>query len=157
MHVIAAKAVAFKEALDEEFKKYSEQVIKNAKAFANKLISLNFKVISGGTDNHLMLVDLRNKNMTGKQVQELLDEIGITCNKNAVPFDDKSPLITSGIRLGTPALTTRNMKEADMEKIAEMISDMVSNPTSEDVKKSVRKRIDDLTSEHPLYPELFTW
>jgi glycine hydroxymethyltransferase len=157
MHVIAAKAVAFKEALDGEFKTYSEQVIKNAKAFANKLITFDFKVISGGTDNHLMLVDLRNKNMTGKQVQEMLDEVGITCNKNAVPFDDKSPLITSGIRLGTPALTTRNMKEADMEKIAEMINDIIKNPQSEDVKKSVKQRIDDLTSEHPLYPELFTW
>ncbi len=157
MHVIAAKAVAFKEALDEQFRTYSEQVIKNAKAMADKLTSLGFKIISGGTDNHLMLIDLRNKNMTGKQVQELLDELGMTCNKNAVPFDDKSPLITSGIRLGTPALTTRGMKEKDMEKIAEMINDAVSNPTSEDVKKSIQQRIDDLTSEHPLYPELFTW
>ena len=157
MHVIAAKAVAFKEALDEQFRTYSEQVIKNAKAMADKLTSLGFKIISGGTDNHLMLIDLRNKNMTGKQVQELLDELGMTCNKNAVPFDDKSPLITSGIRLGTPALTTRGMKEKDMEKIAEMINDAVSNPGSEDVKKSIQQRIDDLTSEHPLYPELFTW
>ena len=157
MHVIAAKAVAFKEALDEEFKTYSEQVIKNAKAMADKLSSFGFKVISGGTDNHLMLIDLRNKNMTGKQAQEMLDEVGITCNKNAVPFDDKSPLITSGIRLGTPALTTRGMNETDMEKVAEMINDVISNPESEDVKNSVRKKIDDLTSEHPLYPELFTW
>lgn len=157
MHVIAAKAVAFKEALDEEFKTYSEQVIKNAKSLADKLTGFGFKVISGGTDNHLMLIDLRNKNMTGKQAQEMLDEVGITCNKNAVPFDDKSPLITSGIRLGTPALTTRGMNETDMEKVAEMINDVISNPESEDVKNSVRKKIDDLTSEHPLYPELFTW
>ncbi|HMR00510.1 MAG TPA: serine hydroxymethyltransferase, partial [Ignavibacteria bacterium] len=107
MHVIAAKAVAFKEALQGDFKKYAEQVIKNAKALSDKLTSYGFKIISGGTDNHLMLIDLRNKNITGKQAQELLDEVGITCNKNAVPFDDKSPLITSGIRLGTPALTTR--------------------------------------------------
>ncbi|KXK53076.1 MAG: glycine hydroxymethyltransferase [Chlorobi bacterium OLB5] len=157
MHVIAAKAVAFKEALEGDFKKYAEQVIKNAKAMANKLISFEFKIISGGTDNHLMLIDLRNKNITGKQAQELLDEVGITCNKNAVPFDDKSPLITSGIRLGTPALTTRGMNEKDMEKVAEMINDVISNPGNEDVKKNVKQRIDDLTGEYPLYPELFTW
>ena len=157
MHVIAAKAVAFKEALGEEFKKYAQQVIKNAQAFANKLISLGFKVISGGTDNHLMLVDLRNKNLTGKAAQEMLDEVGITVNKNSVPFDDKGPLITSGIRIGTPALTTRGMNEKDMENIAIMINDIVSNPQNEEVKKNVRQRIDDLTGEHPLYPELFTW
>lgn len=157
MHVIAAKAVAFKEALEDDFGNYAEQVIKNAKALANKLTEFGFKIISGGTDNHLMLIDLRNKNMTGKQAQELLDEVGITCNKNAVPFDDKSPLITSGIRLGSPALTTRGMNEPDMEKIAEMINDIISNPESDDVKRSVKQRIEDLTSEHPLYPELFTW
>ncbi|NOS86369.1 MAG: serine hydroxymethyltransferase [Ignavibacteria bacterium] len=157
MHVIAAKAVAFKEALQGDFKKYAEQVIKNAKALSDKLTSYGFKIISGGTDNHLMLIDLRNKNMTGKQAQELLDEVGITCNKNAVPFDDKSPLITSGIRLGTPALTTRGMNEKDMEKVAEMINDIITNPGSEVVKKSVHKKIGDLTGEYPLYPELFTW
>jgi glycine hydroxymethyltransferase len=156
MHVIAAKAVAFKEALDEEFKTYAEQIIKNAQALANKLVSFGFKVISGGTDNHLMLIDLRNKNMTGKQAQELLDEVGITVNKNAVPYDDKSPLITSGIRLGTPALTTRGMKEADMEKIAVMINDITANP-SDEMKKDIKQRIEDLTAEYPLYPELFTW
>ena len=156
MHVIAAKAVGFKEALDENFKKYAEQVIKNAKAMSNKLMSFGFKVISGGTDNHLMLIDLRNKNMTGKAAQEMLDAVGITVNKNAVPFDDKSPLITSGIRLGTPALTTRGMTEKDMEKIAVMINDVISNPSDETLKKNVSERIDELTSEHPLYPELFT-
>jgi glycine hydroxymethyltransferase len=156
MHVIAAKAVAFKEALEENFKKYAEQVIKNAQAMAKKLIELDFKVISGGTDNHLMLVDLRNKNLTGKAAQEMLDAVGITVNKNAVPFDDKSPLITSGIRIGTPALTTRGMNENDMEKIAVMINDVISNPDDEKIKKDVSKRIEELTSEHPLYPELFT-
>jgi glycine hydroxymethyltransferase len=156
MHVIAAKAVGFKEALDENFKKYAEQVIKNAKALANKLTSYGFKIISGGTDNHLMLIDLRNKNMTGKAAQEMLDAVGITVNKNAVPFDDKSPLITSGIRLGTPALTTRGMTEKDMEKIGDMINDIISNPADENMKKNVSDRIDELTSEHPLYPELFT-
>lgn len=157
MHVIAAKAVAFKEALEENFKTYGQQVIKNAQALSKKLTAHGFKIISGGTDNHLMLIDLRNKNMTGKAAQELLDGIGITVNKNAVPFDDKSPLVTSGIRMGTPALTTRGMKEADMEKIADMVNDVISNPADEALKKDVTKRIDDLTSEHPLYPELFTW
>jgi glycine hydroxymethyltransferase len=156
MHVIAAKAVGFKEALEGNFKKYAEQVIKNAKTLSNKLIGHGFKVISGGTDNHLMLIDLRNKNMTGKAAQEMLDAVGITVNKNAVPFDDKSPLITSGIRLGTPALTTRGMTEKDMEKIGDMINDIISNPDNEEIKKSVSDRIDELTSEHPLYPELFT-
>jgi len=156
MHVIAAKAVAFKEALEENFKTYAEQVIKNAKTLASKLIGHGFKVISGGTDNHLMLIDLRNRNMTGKQAQEMLDEIGITVNKNSVPYDDKSPLITSGIRMGTPALTTRGMKESDMEKIAQMINDIISDP-SDKMKKNVKQRIEDLTAEHPLYPELFTW
>ena len=157
MHVIAAKAVAFKEALEENFKTYGQQVIKNAQALSKKLSGYGFKIISGGTDNHLMLIDLRNKNITGKAAQELLDGIGITVNKNSVPFDDKSPLVTSGIRMGTPALTTRGMKEADMEKIADMINDVLSNPADEALKKDVTKRIDDLTSEHPLYPELFTW
>ncbi|MBZ0203582.1 MAG: serine hydroxymethyltransferase [Ignavibacteria bacterium] len=157
MHVIAAKAVAFKEALQGDFKKYAEQVIKNASALAGKLTGYGFKIISGGTDNHLMLIDLRNKNMTGKQAQELLDEVGITCNKNAVPFDDKSPLITSGIRLGSAAMTTRGMNEKDMAVIASMINDIISSPESVDVKNEVKQKIDDLTSEHPLYPELFTW
>jgi glycine hydroxymethyltransferase len=157
MHVIAAKAVAFKEALEGDFKKYAQQVINNAKALADRLTSHGFKIISGGTDNHLMLIDLRNKNITGKQAQEMLDELGITCNKNAVPYDDKSPLITSGIRLGSPALTTRGMKEADMHKIADMINEIISNPANEDTKKDIKQRIDDLTSEYPLYPELFTW
>jgi glycine hydroxymethyltransferase len=157
MHVIAAKAVAFKEALNEDFKTYAQQVIKNAQAMAKKLMDFDFKVISGGTDNHLMLIDLRNKNMTGKAAQEMLDVVGITLNKNAVPFDDKSPLITSGIRIGTPALTTRGMTEADMVKIAEMINDILSHPEDEKIKKDVKKRIEDLTDEHPLYPELFTW
>nr|HMT11607.1 serine hydroxymethyltransferase [Ignavibacteria bacterium] len=157
MHVIAAKAVAFKEALEGDFTKYAEQVIKNAKALSNKLTGYGFKIISGGTDNHLMLIDLRNKNITGKAAQESLDAIGITCNKNSVPFDDKSPMITSGIRLGTPALTTRGMKEKEMEIIAGMINDVIASPDSDDVKKDIRKKIDDITAEFPLYPELFTW
>ncbi len=113
MHIIAAKAVAFKEALEPGFKEYSKQVIKNAQALADAMVHKGYNIISGGTDNHLMLIDLRNKNVTGKDAQEALDAAGITVNKNAVPFDDKSPLITSGIRVGTPALTTRGMKEAE--------------------------------------------
>lgn len=151
MHVIAAKAVAFKEALEDSFETYAKQVISNAKALANKLISFGFKIISNGTDNHLMLIDLRNKNITGKAAQEALDEVGITCNKNAVPFDDKSPLITSGIRLGTPALTTRGMKEPEMELIAEFINRVISNPDDEKVKSEVKNEVLNLTSKFPMY------
>jgi glycine hydroxymethyltransferase len=157
MHVIAAKAVAFKEALDSEFRDYSAQVIKNARTLADKLKGYGFKIISGGTDNHLMLIDLRNKNITGKQAQEVLDEVGITCNKNSVPFDDKSPMITSGIRLGTPALTTRGMKEKEMEIIAGIINEVIGSPENEEVKNKAKKDVEDITSEYPLYPELFTW
>lgn len=151
MHVIAAKAVAFLEALQPDFLEYAKQVIKNAHALANKLVSLDFKIISGGTDNHLMLVDLRNKNITGKAAQEALDEVSITCNKNSVPFDDKSPLITSGIRLGTPALTTRGMNEADMEVIAELINKTVLNPKDDKIKAEVREAVAALSSRYPLY------
>lgn len=154
MHVIAAKAVAFKEALEDNFLDYAKQVIKNAQALANKLISLDYKVISGGTDNHLLLVDLRNKNISGKAAQETLDEVGITCNKNSVPFDDKSALVTSGIRIGTPALTTRGMKEADMELIAELINRIISNPKDDNVKKEVSEEVKILTSKFRLYDDL---
>jgi glycine hydroxymethyltransferase len=151
MHVIAAKAVAFKENLLPEFEDYAKQVIKNAKALASKLTSLDFKIISGGTDNHLMLVDLRSKNITGKAAQEALDEVGITCNKNGVPFDDKSPMITSGIRLGSPALTTRGMKEPEMELIAEFINKVVSNPKDENTMKEIREEVLKLTSRFSMY------
>ncbi len=154
MHVIAAKAVSFKEALEDDFLKYARQVIKNAQAMANKLISMDYKVISGGTDNHLMLIDLRNKNISGKAAQETLDEIGITCNKNSVPFDDKSPLITSGIRIGTPALTTRGMKENEMERIAVMINQVLSAPKDERIKKEVSEEVKNLTSGFRLYDDL---
>lgn len=154
MHVIAAKAVAFKEALEDDFLVYAKQVIKNAQAFANKMISLDYKVISGGTDNHLFLIDLRNKNISGKAAQETLDEVGITCNKNSVPFDDKSPLITSGIRIGTPALTTRGMKETEMEQIAEFIDRVISDSKNENVKKEVSADVKSLTAKFKLYDDL---
>lgn len=154
MHVIAAKAVAFKEALEDNFLEYAKQIIKNAQALADKLISLDYKVISGGTDNHLMLVDLRNKNISGKAAQETLDEVGITCNKNSVPFDDKSALVTSGIRIGTPALTSRGMKESEMELIAELINKIISDPKDEKVKKEVSEEVKNLTSKFRLYDDL---
>lgn len=151
MHVIAAKAVAFKEDLEDSFTVYAKQIIKNAKALADKLSSFGFKIISGGTDNHLMLIDLRNKNITGKAAQEVLDLVGITCNKNAVPFDDKSPLVTSGIRLGTPALTTRGMKENDMKIIAEFINRIISDPADEKIKQDIKQEVLTLTSRFPMY------
>ncbi|HCA43722.1 MAG TPA: serine hydroxymethyltransferase [Bacteroidetes bacterium] len=151
MHVIAAKAVAFKEALKDDFETYAKQVISNARSLANELINFGFNVISGGTDNHLMLIDLRNKNISGKAAEEVLDEIGLTCNKNSVPNDDKSPLVTSGIRLGTPALTSRGMKEPEMKIIAGFINDIISDPKNDDVKKRVSADIKELTSNFPIY------
>lgn len=151
MHVIAAKAVAFKEALSDEFLSYAKQVIINAQTLASTLMNRGFKVISGGTDNHLMLIDLRNKNVTGKAAQEALDEVGITCNKNSVPFDDKSPFVTSGIRLGSPALTTRGMRESEMKIIGELISDVIENIGSEDVKSKVSNEIKELTAGFDFY------
>jgi len=154
MHVIAGKAVAFKEALLPEFENYSRQVIRNAQALARKLISLDYSVISGGTDNHLMLIDLRNKNVTGKDAQEALDEAGITLNKNAVPFDDKSPLVTSGIRIGTPALTTRGMKEPEMEYIGDFINEVIANLGNKEVYTATAKNVEELCSRFPLYADL---
>lgn len=151
MHVIAAKAVAFKEALKDDFETYAKQVISNARSLANELINFEFNVISGGTDNHLMLIDLRNKNISGKAAEEVLDEIGLTCNKNSVPNDDKNPLVTSGIRLGTPALTSRGMKEPEMKIIAGFINDIISDPKNDDVKKRVSADIKELTSNFPIY------
>lgn len=154
MHVIAAKAVAFKEALQPEFTVYAKQVIKNAQALALHLTSKGYNIISGGTDNHLMLIDLRNKNVTGKDAQEALDESGITVNKNSVPFDDKSPLITSGIRMGTPALTTRGMKENEMKIAGDLIDEVIRNIGKKEVYESVRKKVEELCSAFPLYKEL---
>jgi len=154
MHVIAGKAVAFGEALRPEFETYGKQVIKNAQKLAACLSSRGFFVISGGTDNHLMLLDLRGKNVTGKDAQEALDEAGITVNKNAVPFDDKSPLITSGVRIGTPALTTRGMKEPEMEQIAGLIDEVITNIGKKDVYTSVAARVEALCTQFPLYPDL---
>jgi len=154
MHIIAAKAVAFKEALEPGFKDYSKQVIKNAQALADAMVKRGYNIISGGTDNHLMLIDLRNKNVTGKDAQEALDAAGITVNKNAVPFDDKSPLITSGIRVGTPALTTRGMEEAEMRTVAEFIDEVVRNIGTTAVYETMKKKVADLCGNFPLYKEM---
>jgi glycine hydroxymethyltransferase len=155
MHVIAAKAVAFGEALQPSFKSYAQQIIKNAQALAQKLVSLEYNIISGGTDNHLMLVDLRNKNVSGKDAEIALEKSGITVNKNMVPFDDKSPLVTSGIRIGTPAMTTRGMKENEMAIIGELIDQVIRNLGDEEVYKRVRNSVKELCTQFPLYAELF--
>ncbi|MFA6457691.1 MAG: serine hydroxymethyltransferase, partial [Bacteroidota bacterium] len=154
MHVIAAKAIAFKEAMEPQFKVYAKQVIKNAQTLSYHLMSKGYAISSNGTDNHLMLVDLRNKNVTGKDAQEALDEAGITVNKNGVPFDDKSPLITSGIRVGTAALTTRGMKENEMKTVGDLIDEVLQNVGKTDVYENVKKKVFDLCSAFPLYKEL---
>ena len=154
MHVIAAKAVAFKEALQPEFAVYAKQVIVNAQALADALMKRGYDVVSGGTDNHLMLVDLRNKNITGKDAQEALDLAGITVNKNAVPFDDKSPLITSGIRVGSAAATTRGMKEEDMLTIAEAIDETIRNIGNASSYASIKERVASFCNSFPLYAEI---
>ena len=152
MHIIAAKAVAFKEALDPSFKIYQEQVIKNAKVLANSLIDLGYKVISGGTDNHLLLVDVKESvGLTGKFAEKLLGTVNITCNKNTVPNDTEKPMITSGIRLGTPALTTRGMKEEEMKHIALLIDKALKNFEDEEMLASVKKEVVDLTDKFPLW------
>jgi glycine hydroxymethyltransferase len=153
MHVIAAKAVAFKEALSPGFKEYQEHVLKNAKALAEGLANRGFDLVSGGTDTHLMLVDLRNRKLTGKEAEHRLDEIGVTVNKNAVPFDTQSPFITSGIRIGTPAVTTRGFKEEEMEEIAAIIDLALSDAYEEQIE-SLRSRVVKLCSRYPLYSEL---
>lgn len=154
MHVIAAKAVSFKEALSEEFGLYTTQVIKNAKTMAAELVAKDYKVISGGTDNHSMLVDLRNKDITGKDAEIALDKAGITCNKNAVPYDTQPPLVTSGIRLGTPAMTTRGMKEDDMKTIVEFIDKVIANHKNEDMLKSIKNEVKNFCSPFPLHQKM---
>ena len=147
MHVIAGKAVCFKEALTPEFKEYQKQIIKNAKVLAEELMNRGFKLVSGGTDNHLMLVDLTNKGVTGKEAEAMLDEVGITVNKNTIPFDKQKPNIASGIRIGTPAMTTRGMKEEEMKTIAELIDRTIKGEDKEKIKEDVLK----LTSRFPIY------
>lgn len=153
-HVIAAKAVAFGEALKPEFKAYCAQVIANSQALGNQLVNRGFKLVSGGSDNHLNLVDLRSIAMTGKVADQLLGEISITANKNTVPFDPESPFVTSGIRLGTPAETTRGLKENDFTEVANIIADCLLNPDDAEVKANCIKRVEALCDRYPLYPHL---
>ena len=151
MHVVAAKAVAFKEALSDEFKVYQQQVLDNAKALADELVKKGFRIVSGGTDNHLMLVDLRSKNITGKEAQFLLDEIGITANRNTIPFEPLSPFVTSGIRLGTPALTTRGLKEDDIREVADIIADVIENREDSAVIEAAKAKVQTICKKFPLY------
>ena len=154
MHIIMAKAVAFGEALQDSFKVYAGQIIKNAKVLSQKLSEFGFEIISGGTDNHLMLIDLTNKNVTGKQAENALGEAGITVNKNMVPFDQRSPFVTSGIRVGTPAVTTRGMKENEMMMIANLINRSISNFENVKILSEIRNEVRELCSKFPLYAEL---
>ena len=152
-HVIAAKAVAFHECLQPEFKAYGEQVIKNAQVMAQAFIQKGYQIISGGTENHLMLIDLRSKNVTGKQVQEALVHADITINKNAVPFDTLPPTITSGIRIGTPAVTTRGFKEADCLQVVEWIDSVVMGIDDNEVIQRVKSEVNQFMESFPLYME----
>ena len=151
MHVIAAKAVALGEALQPEFKDYAAQIVKNAKTLANKLAADGFRIVSGGTDNHLMLVDLTSKHITGKEAQALLEDVNITVNKNTIPFETLSPFVTSGIRIGTPALTTRGFKEDDMLEVADIIALVLNNPSDDAKKVEARDRVAALCKKYPLY------
>ncbi|KRE48567.1 serine hydroxymethyltransferase [Paenibacillus sp. Soil522] len=152
MHIIAAKAVAFGEALKPEFKQYATKVVQNAKVLSEELIAKGFNIVSGGTDNHLMLLDTRSLNITGKVAEHVLDEVGITVNKNAIPFDPTSPFVTSGIRIGTPAATARGMDEKAMKVIAEVIALVLNSPQDQEVLAKARGMVRDLTAQYPLYP-----
>ncbi|MFA6320910.1 MAG: serine hydroxymethyltransferase [Candidatus Omnitrophota bacterium] len=153
-HVIAAKAVCFKEALTGEFKSYQKQILKNAKAFSDELTKLGYRIVAGGTDTHLFLVDLTNKNITGKEAASVLDKVGITVNKNLIPYDTKSPFVASGIRIGTPAVTTRGMKEAEMRCIARFIDEVISDPASDKNLQGVKGEVKNFVKKFPLYKNL---
>lgn len=153
MHIIAAKAVALKEAMSEEFKLYQEQIIKNAKTLAGKLLGEEFTLVSGGTDNHLLLIDVRSQNLTGKEAEKILDEVGVTVNKNTIPFDTASPFVTSGVRIGTPAVTSRGMKEAEMLLIGEIISITLKNPHDAEAKARAVSLVGELSQRFPLYAD----
>lgn len=153
-HIIAAKAVAFKEALTPEFKEYQKQIVKNAKVLADTLLSEGLELVSGGTDNHLILIDLTNTGTTGKQAEDALGEVEIYVNKNMIPFDTRKPMDPSGIRLGTPALTTRGFREEDMKSIGQLVAKVIKNIDNLDIKEEVRKKVKELTEKYPLYPGL---
>ena len=154
MHVIAAKAVAFQEALADEFKDYQRQIVKNSRAFAAEMAALGYRIVAGGTDNHLFMVDLRSKNITGKEAAEVLDKVRITVNKNLIPFDPQPPVVTSGIRIGTPVITTRGMKEKEMEKIADLMDQAMTHKDNTQELSRVREAVERLTQEFPIYKDL---
>ena len=151
MHVIAAKAVALGEALQPSFKEYGVQVVKNAAALADELMKCGYRIVSGGTDTHVMLVDLTPQNITGKEAQTLLDEVNITANRNTIPFEPRSPFVTSGIRLGSPALTTRGFGEEDMREVARIIAHVLDMPADESRRSEARRRVAALCTKYPLY------
>ncbi len=151
MHVIAAKAVALKEATGADFRRYQEAVVNNARTLARELIGKGFSIISGGTDNHLMLVDLTGKGVTGKDAEDALDKAGITVNKNAIPYDERPPAVTSGIRLGTPSITTRGMGTAEMVEIAELISAVINNSKEPEAIRANAERVKKLCNAFPIY------
>lgn len=151
MHVIAAKAVAFKEALAPEFKSYQEQIVKNARTLADELVKRGFRLVSGGTDNHLMLVNLTGTELTGKVAEEALDKAGITVNKNTVPFETRSPFVTSGFRIGTPAATSHGLKEAEMVEVAGLIAEALANVDNEAKLAEVKGKVNALMGRFPLY------
>ncbi len=154
MHVISAKAVAFKEALSDSFKSYQEQIVANTQVISQSLIERGFRIVSGGTNNHLILLDLRSKNLTGKVAEALLEEVGITLNKNSIPYDPESPFVTSGIRIGTSSVTSRGMKEKEMSEIGSIMANVLSEPNNQTVKNSSIQLVKELTDNFPLYPEL---
>lgn len=154
MHVIAAKAVAFREANSEEFKEYQGQVVKNAKVLAEELLALGFRLVSGGTDNHLILVDLSDKGVTGKEAESALGRAGIVVNKNTIPYDKRGPQITSGIRIGTPAVTTRGLREPEMKRIAHWIREVIQRPQDEDLHRRIKGEVEELLKGFPIYQDL---
>jgi len=153
-HIIAAKAVCFKAAMEDEFKDYQKQVLKNAKTLAEEFVKLGLRIVSGGTDTHLMLVDVTPLGITGKDAETALDIAGITVNKNTIPFDPNPPMISSGIRVGAPAVTTRGMKENDMKIIANLILDALKHTTDENYLHSIKNKVKELTSAYPIYKDL---
>ncbi len=152
--MIAAKAVSFFEILSDDYDQYARQVIKNAQAMARSFVEKGYQIISGGTDNHLMLIDLRNKNISGKKAENVLVQADITCNKNMVPYDDKSPFVTSGIRVGVPAITTRGLQESHMPQIVEWIDKLLMDADNEGLQKSIRGEVNEFMKQFPLYPEM---
>lgn len=151
MHVIAAKAVAFGEALRPEFKEYQQQIVRNAQALAEGFLARGFRLVSGGTDNHLVLLDMRSKGLTGKVAEKILDDVGITVNKNTIPFDPESPFVTSGVRIGSPAVTSRGMKEPEMDKITEAINLVLTAGKNSEQLKKAEAMVVDLCTQFPLY------